>query len=467
MDDSWHWQYCAHVFVMSAAQKRVAIISTITPASSSVASIKKMLQSGVHGVRIPFTHENSEHVLEMIEHVNIASEETGTTVALIQDIQGPELRIGTLPEAGLMLKEGALVQLQAGVQFADTGTIPVPYDRFAFDLGRGDAILLAGGTRQLEVRDVQGSIVVTKVVRGGMLLSHANIHIPTTTLSAEEATEHDDEALALGLKYSMDFVCCSFVRTAEDVRIVREKILKYLPEHTEPPQVLVKIHKYETTKAFDELLHAADGVLITHAPEQEKELIAKCIVAGKLVITSVDAVTDVAHVVSHHTDAVLVSVDGTSHMYADQQVREVSAAITATSEDPLDVLFPSEYAKENNIPAAVAASAVLLARHTNAAAILVTTSSGYSARQISRYHPHVPLFAATPSSRTMRQLLLSWGVVPFIVREYSSPETMMQSAVDHLKEIYNLPQGSKIVIMSGLSQDSSARFDCSIRVREL
>ncbi len=473
--------------------KRTAIVCTIGPASSSVSVLQKMIFAGMNVARINFSHADHESNLELVEHVRAASEETGIPVAILQDLQGPKIRVGTLPDIGLELKEGKLIQLQAGVQHADKGTIPVPYEKFTFDLGKSDRILLADGTMELEVVDVQGTIIVAKVLLGGVLISHKGINVPTVTLSVESMTEKDDEDLAFGLKQNIDFVALSFVRSAEDVRALKEKIAKWLPSGCEPPQVIVKIEKHEALEHFDEILAEADGIMIargdlgietpvSRVPIHQKEIIAKCVVAGKPVITATEMmasmefnprptraeVSDVANAVIDHTDAVMLSGESAMGKYPTQVVATMAEIISQTEESPLDALLPFETSSGETVPSAVAAAAVLLARHINAKAILVTTASGYSARQVSRFRPELPIFAATPSPRTMRQLLLSWGVIPFLAESgYGHPEKMMQESLTILQEKYGIPKGSKVVVMSGLLQKSGDIFDCSIRVRVL
>lgn len=473
-------------------QKRTAIVCTIGPASSSVSVLKQMIESGMNVARINFSHGDHDGNLALAEHVRAAAEEAGKEVAILQDLQGPKMRVGTLLGEGIMLKEGTLVRLQAGVQLADPGVIPVPYDKFAFDLGKSDRILLADGTRELEVVDVQGNIVVAKVLLGGMLISNKGINVPTVTLSIESMTEKDDADLAFGLKQNIDFVALSFVRSAGDVRSLKDKIAKWLPKNVEPPQVIVKIEKHEALENFDEILEEADGIMIARGdlgietpvarvPIHQKEIIAKCVVAGKPVITATEMmasmefnprptraeVSDVANAVIDHTDAVMLSGESAMGKYPTQVVATMADIITQTEESPLDALLPFETSSGESVPSAVAAAAVLLARHVDAKAILVTTQSGFSARQVSRFRPELPIYAATPNARTMRQLLLSWGVVPFMVEGYGKPEAMMEDALNILQEKYDIPKGSKIVVMSGLQQIAEEKYDSSIRVRVL
>ncbi len=472
--------------------KRTAIVCTIGPASSSIPVLEKMMRQGMNVARINFSHGGHEGNLELVDHVRTAAKNIGVDVAILQDLQGPKMRVGTIPGVGMELVEGKLVRLQAGVQSADPDIIPVPYDKFAHDLGKGDRILLADGTRELEVVDVQGSIITAKVLLGGMLISNKGINVPTVTLSIESMTEKDDEDLAFGLKQNIDFVALSFVRSANDVRFLKIKIAKWLPADVEPPQIIVKIEKHEALQNFDEILEEADGVMVARGdlgietpvariPIHQKEIIAKCVVAGKPVITATEMmasmeynprptraeVSDVANAVIDHTDAVMLSGESAMGKYPVQVVATMSEIIAQTEESPLDALLPFEDSSGESVPSAVAAAVVLLARHIDASAILITTKSGYSARQVSRFRPELPIFAATPSPRTLRQLLLSWGTVPFLIDGYAHPENMMQEALHTLQEKYHIQKGSKIVVMSGLLQDSEAGFDCSIRVREI
>ncbi|HSX24807.1 MAG TPA: pyruvate kinase, partial [Candidatus Andersenbacteria bacterium] len=278
---------------------RTNIVCTIGPASSMVPVLKEMIQAGMNVARINFSHGDHDANLDLVDKVRAASQEVGIPVAILQDLQGPKLRVGVLPPEGIELVEGKLVRLQAGVLEAEKGVIPVPYDRFAYDLGRGDRILLVDGTRELEVVDVQRNIITAKVLLGGKLISHKGINVPTSTLSMESMTEKDDADLAFGLKQNIDFVALSFVRSAEDIRQLKEKIKKWLPEGTEPPHIIVKIEKHEALLNFDEILEETDGVMIARGdlgletpvsrlPIHQKELIVKCIAAGKSVITATE-----------------------------------------------------------------------------------------------------------------------------------------------------------------------------------
>ncbi len=455
--------------------------------------LKEMIQAGMNVARINFSHGDHDANLDLVDKVRAASQEVGIPVAILQDLQGPKLRVGVLPPEGIELVEGKLVRLQAGVLEAEKGVIPVPYDRFAYDLGRGDRILLVDGTRELEVVDVQRNIITAKVLLGGKLISHKGINVPTSTLSMESMTEKDDADLAFGLKQNIDFVALSFVRSAEDIRQLKEKIKKWLPEGTEPPHIIVKIEKHEALLNFDEILEETDGVMIARGdlgletpvaklPIHQKELIVKCIAAGKSVITATEMmasmeynprptraeVSDVANAVIDHTDAVMLSGESAMGKYPVQTVRMMAEIIEQTEESSLDDM-PANITPliDNSLASAVAASAVNLARSIQASAILVTTGSGYSARHIARLRPEMPVYAATESPRVFRQLLLCWGVQPILIDGYHEPEQMVEESLKILVAQQAFDRGERIVVMSGLKKESESGYESTIRVREL
>jgi pyruvate kinase len=367
----------------------------------------------------------------------------------------------------------------------------VPYARLAHDVRKGDRILLDDGTKELEVLGVNGSTIKTKVLLGGRLLSFKGINVPSVTLSVESMTKKDEEDLEFGLKQNIDFVALSFVRNAEDVTNLRAKIKKYLPEGIEPPAIIVKIEKHEALQNFDAILAETDAVMIargdlgletpaTAVPLRQKELIAKCVVANKPVITATQMldsmqrcprptraeVSDVANAVIDHTDAVMLSGETAMGQYPEQAVLTMAEIIQQTEESPLDNLLPHCEAVGEPVPLAIAAAAVELARHISAAAILVTTHSGFSARAISRFRSETPVFAATDMPRSRQQMLLSWGINPIDVGSLEHPDKMASLALEELKKKHQIKKGDEVVVISGLKRPEGG-YDSAIRIVEI
>ncbi len=470
---------------------RTKIVCTIGPASSTGPVLQQMMQAGMDVARINFSHSSHEANLELIESIRKAAAANGRPIAILQDLQGPKLRVGVLPGEGLELMEGSTAILQAGVLEAEQGVIPIPYERMASDLSKGDRILLADGTRELEVIGVSGNKITTKVLLGGRIISHKGINVPTVTLSIETLTEKDEQDLAFGLQQNIDFVALSFVRTPEDVTHLRKKIEQYLPDGVEPPHIIVKIEKHEALENFDAILEQADGVMIARGdlgietpvaqlPVRQKALIAKCVVAGKPVITATEMlasmehnprptraeVSDVANAVIDHTDAVMLSGESAMGRYPIRAVQMMADVIRNTEESPLDDVIAKQEGSGQPISLAMGAAAIELARKIGATSFLITTQSGYTARAVSRLRPKIPMYAATPSKRTQQQLLLSWGIQPLLMEKSTTPEDMVKEALEQLQKNDQIKKGDLVVVLSGLARPSGG-YQSALRVIEV
>ncbi len=466
-------------------------MATIGPASSEKSVLVQMIEAGMDVARINFSHASQEDNLQLMETVRGAAAQAKKPVAILQDLQGPKIRLGVLPGEGLELVEGSLVKLRAGALEAEHGVLPVPYPRLAADVRRGDRILIADGTRELEVIHREGQIITAKVLLGGRVISHKGINVPTRVLSAEALTEKDEQDLAFGLNHNVDFVAMSFVRSASDVKLLRKKIEKYISSDSEPPQVIVKIEKHEALDNFAEILAETDAVMIargdlgletpaTLVPLRQKELIAKCIVVGKPVITATEMlgsmeqnprptraeVSDVANAVIDHSDAVMLSGETANGRYPVRAVAMMAEIIQNTEQSPLDDLRPHRDAAGETVPFAVGAVAVELAQYIDANALLITTHSGYSARAVARFRPERKIFAATDSTRVHNQLLLSWGLNPLFIPGYGNPEQMMRAALTRLQKTKQLKKNDKVVVVSGLKR-AEGGFDTGVRVVEV
>lgn len=470
---------------------RAKIVGTLGPACSAAGTMQEMIEAGMDVARVNFSHGTVDANLELIAKVRQAAAEVGRIVPVIQDLQGPKIRTGELPPGGVALVEESVRTFRVGVASTDGEEIPVPYQHFHDDLEPGDRILLDDGLLELEVVDTGQGSVRAKVLQGGTLLSYQGITVPTRTLSIETLTEKDRSDLALGLKQAVDFVALSFVRTAQDVKDLRDLITELLPSDGEVPAVIVKIEKHEAIENFDAILKETDAVMIARGdlgletsvsavPVAQKELIAKCLVAGKPVITATDMLSsmatqarptraeasDVANAVLDHTDAVMLSEETAMGRYPVKTVSTMADIIASTEESSLDHLMPNGDVKGEPVALAVAGAGVELARYVDAVAILVTTHSGYSARSVAQFRPEVPIFAATDDPRVQRQMQLSWGIEPLLVEGYSDPEQMMRRGLKMMHGQYDVAVKSRIVVVSGLKRATEG-YDSSVRVVEV
>lgn len=470
--------------------KRTKIVATIGPASAEESTLEKMVQAGLNVARINFSHGSHESNLQLLEKVRAIAKKTGQPVGIMQDLQGPKIRVGKLPDGGLELMEGKEVQLQAGLVEAPAGIIPVPYDRLAADLKKGDRLLLEDGRKELEVLDVRGRRIRAKVLLGGVLISYKGINAPTVSLSIDAMTEKDEHDLIFGLRQQVDWVALSFVRRAAEVKQLKKLMARHA-EADRRPLVMVKIEKHEALQNIDEILLETDGVMIARGdlgletpvarlPIAQKMIIKKCLAYGKPVVTATEMlgsmehnprptraeVTDVANAVIDHTDAVMLSAETATGRYPVRAVEVMAEIIKQTEQSPLDDLPLPPAAAEHTLPHALGAAAVELARRTEAKAFMITTESGYSARALARWRPERPIYAASENPRTVQQLTLSWGVQPLLVESYVQPEKMVERALEELRAKKLLQTKDRIIVVSGLRRKKDT-YDSIIRVMDL
>lgn len=470
-------------------RKRTKIVATVGPATAARGTLERLFRAGVDVTRVNFSHGSAEHNLDLIDRIRSVASRMDASVAIIQDLQGPRLRVGQLPPGGQALLEGNVVTLRCGTTSAEDGVIPVPEGRLASDVKRGDVVLFDGGELEIRVLKVEGRRIFGKVVLGGVLHAYKGMTVPSTALSLEALTEKDILDLSMGLEHRVDFVALSFVRTAPDLQHARRVIARRLPRDVDPPGVIAKIEKHEALENFDEILEEADGVMIARGdlgletpassvPVRQKELVAKCVVAGKPVIVATQMlssmqhrprptraeVSDVANAVIDHADALMLSEETALGRYPIQATEVMARTIRDVEESSLDNLLPHHETTGESVSFAVGAAAVELARRVDAVALLVTTHSGYSARAVARFRPEVPLFAATDSPLVQRQLGLSWGVTSLYVEGYAEPDRMVRRALKRLTGHYKVGSGP-VVVVSGLRRKRGA-YDSTLRVVE-
>ena len=467
---------------------RTKIVATLGPACNAEGTLREMLKAGVDVARINFSHGSAETNFSLLQKLRAAAAKEKRTVAIMQDLQGAKLRVGSLPEEGLELLDESTLVLVAGTDRTEEGQVPVPYSALAKEVKRGDAILLSDGLLELEVMAVEGRRVLTKVIVGGTLISYRGLTVPNRALSIEGFTEKDKEDLVLGINNNVDMVALSFVRTVEDVRRLKKRIKNLCGDSIELPQVIVKIEKKEAVDNFDSILEEADGVMVARGdlglettmarvPVMQKELIAKCLVAAKPVVVATHMlssmtlkprptraeVSDVANAVIDHADALMLSEETAMGRYPARSVRTMADIIEATEESPLDNLKPEYEAKGVPTQLAVAAGAVELARQVKAAAILVTTKSGYSVRAVARFRPEIPIMAVTDSARVHKQLQLSWGAQPVYVEGYKEPDRMVQRALQIIRKELSNKMTGQVIVVSGLKSGQDS-YEPTVRV---
>ncbi len=450
-----------------------------------------MIRVGMNVARLNFSHGVSAHHAILVRNIRAAARATGQTIAILQDLQGPKIRVGALPAGGVPLTKGAHVVLSTGP--GEDGVIPVQYPRLHADVRSGDRVLLDDGNLELRVDRVRGRKILCTVVIGGTLITHKSITVPTASLGASAVTTKDARDLLLGLRYGVDFVALSFVRSARDVAQLRALIRQYRPRHVRAPQIIAKIEKHEALTNLDAIIETADGIMVargdlalesraSEVPVWQKTIIQKCLVAAKPVITAtqmLDSMThaprptraeisDVANAVIDHTDAMMLSQESAVGDYPKETVTTMSTIIADTEKSPFDNMVTLPPLDGTAPPVlAMSAAACTVAMSVGAKAILVTTRSGFTARAVARHRPRVPIIAVTPDATVQRQLALTWGVDPYARADFSNIDRVRRWAVGMLRKQRLAKRGDRLVAVSGLQSSRAGQWDEVVRVIEV
>jgi pyruvate kinase len=391
-------------------------------------------------------------------------------VAILQDLCGPKIRVGEIAEPGIRLEPGQSLTLTTGCPDAGCDAcIPVSYPRLAQDVRVGDRILLADGIMELQVEWIGEAEIRCRVIIGGQLTSHKGINLPDSSVSVSALTEKDVADLLFGLANGVDYVALSFVRTAEDIEALKRIIRR---EKKDVP-VIAKIEKHEALTNIDAIMAVADAIMVArgdlgveippeHVPNIQKMLVKKANEVGKPVIIATQMLrsmvtaprptraeaADVANAVFEGADAVMLSEETATGQFPSQAV-SFMARIAKSAEETFDHERYLKMIPKKEISASVAHAACVLADHLDASAIIATTRSGATARNISRFRPRPRLIALSTEEEAVRRLALYWGCTPRLVAKAVDTDTMMETATQAAMATGLVSRGDLVVITSG------------------
>lgn len=461
---------------MRIPEKRTKIVCTIGPASNTPEMLEKLVLAGMNVARLNFSHGTYEQHAAMIATIRAVAAKLGEPIAILQDLQGPKIRVGELLKDGVILAPGAEVVFttEAG---AALPRITVSYDGLHADVKEGDAILLDDGLIDVRVLRVEGRDIHCRVVNGANLTSHKGFNLPTASLKIPAITEKDREDLKFGVSQHVDFVALSFVRDARDIRELRDLIRGHDAASGDGAgriRVIAKIEKHEAIKNIDEIIAEVDSIMVARGdlgietpaedvPIHQKRIIDKCRAAGKPVIVATQMldsmirnprptraeVSDVANAVIDHTDAVMLSGESASGKFPLEAVEIMARIIheTEASEfDDVDSAHPHPHGARPDEGMAEAVS--LIAHDSGAKCVLVVTDAGDSARSVASERPEAAVFAVTSDERVRNQLTLSWGVEPLLVPA-GAPAGQLDAALAMLKKEKRLKDGESVVVVAG------------------
>jgi len=448
---------------------KTKIVCTIGPASGSREIIRQMMLDGMNVARLNFSHGTHGEHLEKIRIIREVSEETGKPVAILQDLCGPKIRVGSVREPGVALKTGQTYILTSEPIEGDETRVSVSYANLPFEVEPDDRILLADGMMEMVVKKTGPTEIFCEVIIGGLLTSHKGINLPMRTLKAQSLTEKDQTDLNFGLAHEVDYVGLSFVRNRDDIQRVKD-IISGAGKDT---PVIAKIEKHEAVQNIDEIMVVSDGIMVARGdlgveidieniPGIQKVLVKKANKAGKPVIIATQMLrsmvlsprptraeaTDVANAVLDGADAVMLSEETASGDFPVEAVRYM-ARIAENAEK----IYPHDrYLKQmpaKKIPDSVAYVSCVLADHLEAKAIVPTTRSGFTAKQISRFRPKTKIIALSPDKTTVRRLALYWGCLPSFVPDPKDTDEMIEKAAQSALKTGNVAKGDLIIITAG------------------
>ena len=451
---------------------KTKLICTIGPASNDKETIKKMIQNGMNVARLNFSHGNHQSHRATIKLVREAAKELGVYVGILQDLCGPKIRLGILPEDGVRLIDGEEVFLAASDENC-ADCIPVDYSGIHKELKAGERILIADGLMELSVSDIEGVKIRCKVITGGVAFSRKGVNMPQSKLKVSAFSEKDRADLIMGLEENIDFVAMSFVRTASDL----DEIKRIISKSVCPPKLIAKIEKPQAVENIHEILAAADGVMVARGDlgvemplEQithiQKKIIKEARLAGRLVITATQMLasmvsahrptrgetTDVANAVLDGTDALMLSDETANGKYPELAVETLSKIARAA--EPYAVSFLSmdsvSFCDKGSLTKAIGRAASWLAKDINAEAIVCFTASGYAPYSISAFRPECKIIALTRDITICRQTSLIWGATAMLSKPVADTDAHISEAVRIARDSGAVKKGDKIIVTAGL-----------------
>ncbi|MBQ4099787.1 MAG: pyruvate kinase [Clostridia bacterium] len=452
--------------------KKTKIVCTLGPASSSKKVISKMYDAGMNVCRINFSHGTHEEHAEKIRIIKEIREERGIPLPILLDTKGPEFRTGTYKDGKITLEKGDKFIFTTEDVIGDETRVSVSYKHICEVMQKGDKILLNNGLMVFEVDSVDDKNVYTTVLEGGVTSDHKSMYFPEKELKIEFLSERDKQDILFGIKHDVDFIALSFVSCKEDLLTVR----KFVNENGgEKIDIIAKIESRQGVNNLRAIAEVSDGIMIARGdlgveipyeelPNIQKQMIDTCRIIGKRCITATEMlesmihnprptraeISDVANAVYDGSSAVMLSGETAAGAYPVEAVRAM-AKIVEQAENNTQYIqkINDEQFIISTTGEALSHSACTLARDLHAKAIVVCTTTGKTARMVSRFRPQIPIIGLTTDEKAFRQLALSWGVLPMMSDEYNSVDILFYFAKQAAKESGLVKKGETVVMTGG------------------
>lgn len=466
----------------SSEFKRTKIIATVGPATDSYEAILSLIKAGANGIRLNFSHGTHAERKRQIKWIRKASQEYGKPVAIIQDLQGPKIRLGDF-EGVLPVHTGQSIQFRYGADLATEGVIPTQYD-LSTKVKRGESILLYDGKVRTTVTSVKDGVVHVRVENDGVLLKRKGINLPDTSFGGDIITQKDMEDIAFGTEVDIDYVALSFVQTADDIKNLR-MILKNLGSTA---KIIAKIETAAAIDNIEDIIQETDAVMVARGdlaietmhesvPIVQRNIIGlgqfyntPAIVATHMMVSMTEApeptraeVSDVANAVIMGADCVMLSDETASGKYPVEAVKMMKKIIRYTEHhSQMQVTFKQHH-EDNSRQSSICHAIIELAEKLHATAIVAETKSGATALNIGSRRPKMPIIAVSSDARVCNQLAICYGTKSFLRPDHKYAATKL---TDWLRDTDVLNSGDIVVTCSGQTPGVVGTTD-TIKVRAI
>jgi pyruvate kinase len=462
--------------------RRTKIVATIGPATQDLDVLRSLIEAGATTLRLNFSHGTHDDHQRSIRLIRQVSFELNQPVGILQDLQGPKIRLGRFEDGYIQLSKGDPFTLTSRALSGNQSISSITYEPLAQEVPNGSTILLDDGRVEMIVESVdkaQGDLHC-RVVVGGVLSNNKGVNFPGVYLSIKALTDKDRKDLVFGLNQGVDWVALSFVRNPQDVLEIKELIA----EAGKRVPVIVKIEKHEAIEQMDAILSLSDGVMVARGdlgvelpPEEvpilQKRLISTANRLGIPVITATQMldsmvnnprptraeVSDIANAILDGTDAVMLSNETAVGKFPVEAVTTMAKVALRTEQEKLSRDLDDVVGAPRSIPNAISHAVFRIASQLNASAIMTLTKTGTTARNVSKFRPKTPILAVTPHVDVSRQLQLVWGVRPLVVLDLPSTSQTFQAAMNVAQEKGFLREGDLVVMTAGTLQGVSGSTD--------
>ena len=460
------------------SERRTKIVATIGPATRSRENLEKAIRAGMNVARLNFSHGAHAEHLQVIKDLRELSIALNAPVAILQDLQGPKVRVGRLKGGQLTLVEGQDVVISVSAELGEGSVISTDFKELPLACKEGTRILLDDGLLEVVVKKVEDSEVHCKVIYGGILKDRKGMNLPGASLPVECMTEKDLEDLEFGLANNVDYVALSFVRRGSDIQKLRELVQAKNPS----TRIIAKIEMLEALQNLRDIVFLSDGVMVargdlaveigqTHLPQTQKNIISLCNEVGRPVITATQMldsmvenprptraeITDVANAVLDGSDATMLSAESASGKYPFRCIstmHEIIVEVERSSDLYYDISLEREFF---DVSETIGASASLSALKLDAPAIVCLSTTGKTAMQIAQFRPKAKIVAVTHVPETLNRLELVWGLQTLLINPYKSSEEAMEQIERKLVQYGICKPGDKVILTLGLTVHQGAK----------